>query len=318
MIKIIYLLCLLIITGFVNAQEKKSTQDFYYTCVMHPEIHEDKPGDCPKCGMDLIKVKTKKIKKEVVKKTVSAPPISKKAAAIKKEIAAPKKQEEKTPDPIKNKVSQTQQSSPKTIAKKVRYDLYVRDSIVTIGDKPKHAIAVNGQIPMPTLTFTEGDTAEIYVHNKLKVSTSLHWHGVFVPNKEDGVPFLTQMPIAPGTTHKYTFPVIQNGTHWYHSHSGMQEQIGMYGALILKKKTEDPTFRKGIDDIPQVPIVLSEWTNYNPDNVHRMLHNASDWFAIKKGTTQSYTEAIKQGHFKTKLTNEWKRMLAMDVSGCVL
>jgi FtsP/CotA-like multicopper oxidase with cupredoxin domain len=84
--------------------------------------------------------------------------------------------------------------------------------------------------------------------------------------------------------------------------------------LILKKKSDDPTFRKGIDDIPQVPIILSEWTDYKPENVHRMLHNASDWFAIKKGTTQSYAEAISQGHFKTKATNEWKRMLAMDVS----
>jgi FtsP/CotA-like multicopper oxidase with cupredoxin domain len=192
--------------------------------------------------------------------------------------------------------------------------LYVRDTVVTIGNKPKRAIAVNGQIPMPTLTFTEGDIAEIYVHNELKKGTSLHWHGLYLPNKEDGVPFLTQLPIAPGTTHKYTFPIIQNGTHWYHSHSGLQEQIGMYGSMILKKKPEDETFRKGIDDIPQVPVILSEWTDYKPENVHRMLHNASDWFAIKKGTTQSYTEAIKAGHFKTKLTNEWKRMLAMDVS----
>lgn len=201
-----------------------------------------------------------------------------------------------------------------TAQKVVRYDLYVRDTIVNFSGKDKKAIAVNGQIPMPTLTFTEGDIAEIYVHNELEESTSLHWHGLFLPNKEDGVPFLTQMPIAPQTTHKYTFPIVQNGTHWYHSHSGMQEQIGMYGALILKKKDNDPAFRKGIDDLPTLPVVLSEWTDYNPDNVHRMLHNASDWFAIKKGTTQSYAEAIRNGHFKTKLTNEWKRMLAMDVS----
>jgi CopA family copper-resistance protein len=198
--------------------------------------------------------------------------------------------------------------------KVVRYDLYVKDTIVNFTGKEKRAIAVNGQIPMPTLTFTEGDTAEIHVHNKLKESTSLHWHGLFLPNKEDGVPFLTQMPIEPNTTHIYRFKIIQHGTHWYHSHSGLQEQIGMYGSLILKKRQDDPTFRKGIDDLPTVPIILSEWTDYDPENVHRMLHNASDWFAIKKGTTQSYAEAIKEGHFKTKLTNEWKRMLAMDVS----
>ena len=190
----------------------------------------------------------------------------------------------------------------------------MRDTIVTFGDKPKHAIAVNGQIPMPTLTFTEGDIAEIYVHNELNEDTSLHWHGLFLPNQYDGVPNLTQMPIKPHTTHLYKFPIIQHGTHWYHSHTELQEQIGMYGNFVMLKKPNDPTFRKGIDDLPSVPIVLSEWTDVKPENIHRMLHNATDWFAIQKGTTQSYGEAIQQGHFKTKVTNEWKRMNAMDVS----
>ena len=196
----------------------------------------------------------------------------------------------------------------------VRYDLYVRDTLVNFTGKTKRAIAVNGQIPMPTLTFTQGDTAEIHVYNELKESTSLHWHGLILPNKEDGVPYLTQMPIEPGTTHIYRFPIVQNGTHWYHSHSGLQEQIGMYGSMILNKKNEDASFRKGIDDLPTIPVVISEWTDYNPNNVHRMLHNATDWFAIRKGSTQSYAEAIKEGHFNTKVKNEFKRMLAMDVS----
>jgi FtsP/CotA-like multicopper oxidase with cupredoxin domain len=196
----------------------------------------------------------------------------------------------------------------------VRYHLTVTDTIVNFSGKEKRAIAVNGQIPMPTLTFTEGDIAEIVVHNKLKESTSLHWHGIFLPNKEDGVPYLTQMPIEPNEIFTYRFPIIQSGTHWYHSHSGLQEQIGMYGSLVLLKKKNDPTFRTGIDDLPEVPIILSEWTDIKPENVHRMLHNANDWSAIKKGTVQSYSEAIKAGHFKTKLGNEWKRMLAMDVS----
>ena len=198
--------------------------------------------------------------------------------------------------------------------KVVKYDLTVTDTLVNYSGKEKRAIAVNGQIPMPTLTFTEGDIAEIVVHNKSKESTSLHWHGIYLPNKEDGVPHLTQMPIMPGETFTYKFPIIQNGTHWYHSHSGFQEQIGMYGSLILLKKKDDPNFRKGIDDLPAVPIILSEWTDIKPENVQRMLRNASDWAAIKKGTVQSYSEAISGGHFKTKVGNEWKRMLAMDVS----
>lgn len=196
----------------------------------------------------------------------------------------------------------------------VRYDLYVKDTIVNFSGKEKRAIAVNGQIPMPTLTFTEGDIAEIYVHNELNEETSMHWHGLFLPNQYDGVPNLTQMPIKPHTTHLYKFPIIQHGTHWYHSHTGLQEQIGMYGSFVMNKKAEDPTFRKGIDDLPTVPVILSEWTDMKPENVHRMLHNATDWFAIKKGTTQSYAEAIRSGNFKTKVINEWKRMNAMDVS----
>jgi len=196
----------------------------------------------------------------------------------------------------------------------VRYELFVKDTLVSYAGKEKRAIAVNGQIPMPTLTFTQGDTAEIVVHNQLRESTSLHWHGVFLPNKEDGVPWLTQKPIKAGETYTYRFPVIQNGTHWYHSHSGLQEQIGMYGSFVMKKREDDHTFRKGIDDLPAVPLILSEWTNYDPDNINRMLHNANDWSAIKKGATQSYAEAIKERRLGTKVKNEWKRMLAMDVS----
>lgn len=198
--------------------------------------------------------------------------------------------------------------------KVVHYDLYVTDTLVSYSGKEKKGIAVNGQIPMPTLEFIEGDTAEIVVHNQLKENTSLHWHGLFLPNKDDGVPYLTQLPIKPGTSFTYRFPILQSGTHWYHSHSGLQEQIGMYGSFVMYKRAEDEAFRKRIDDLPSIPLILSEWTNLNPDNVHRMLHNASDWFALKKGATQSYSEAIRSGSFKTKMTNEWKRMLAMDVS----
>ncbi len=216
--------------------------------------------------------------------------------------------------PQSEEIREPRKPMKKYVGKTIRYDLYIKDTIVNFTGKPKRAISVNGLIPMPTLTFTEGDTALIYAHNELDEETSLHWHGLFLPNKEDGVPNLTQMPIKPHTTHIYTFPIIQHGTHWYHSHSGLQEQIGMYGNFVMLKSQNDPTFRPGIDDIPTIPIVLSEWTDYNPKNVHRMLHNATDWFALKKNAVQSYGEALKAGHLKTKFKNEWKRMLAMDVS----
>lgn len=262
---------------------QQPTLPITYTCPMHPEIQETKPGNCPKCGMKLVKdVKQDTVKPEHDMHNMNMEEMHKGNMGNVKMI------ENKEP--------------PRT----VRYDLYITDTMVNFTGKTKHAIAVNGQIPMPTLTFTEGDTAEIYVHNRLKESTSLHWHGVFLPNQFDGVPYLTQMPIEPNTTHIYRFPVIQNGTHWYHSHSGLQEQIGMYGMLIFKKRKDF--------DIPTIPVILSEWADMKPKEIDRSLHNATDWFAIKKGTVQSYSEAIKDGHLKTKLTNEWKRMNAMDVS----
>ncbi|HRH47435.1 MAG TPA: multicopper oxidase domain-containing protein [Panacibacter sp.] len=204
---------------------------------------------------------------------------------------------------VTSKLNYLNAGKPKT----VRYDLYVNDTMVNFSGKMAHAMAINGSIPGPTLTFTEGDTAEIYVHNQMDMETSLHWHGIFLPNQFDGVPYLTQMPIPPHQTHLYKFPVIQNGTYWYHSHTMLQEQSGMFGALILNKRDNEP-------EIPTLPIVLSDWTDMNPKEVDRSLHNATDWFAIKKGSTQSYSEAIKSGNLKTKLTNEWKRMNAMDVS----
>ena len=308
--KIIILIFFAIAANFyVGAQEPMkmpmTKEANSYTCPMHPEIHSTKPGNCPKCGMKLVLEKPK----APVKKVVPAP---KKKMDMPEEIPQDTtKHVHHMEDMGKEKISDKKDDAIKTIVnntppKVVRYDLYIRDTMVNFTGKSKRAIAVNGQIPMPTLTFTEGDTAEIYVHNELNETTSLHWHGVFLPNQFDGVPNLTQMPIEPRTTHLYRFPIIQNGTHWYHSHSGLQEQIGMYGTMILNK-------RKDLD-IPTIPIVLSEWTDMNPKEVDRSLHNATDWFAIKKGTTQSFSEAIKSGHLKTKLTNEWKRMNAMDVS----
>ncbi len=295
-----------------------------YTCTMHPEIQSSKPGNCPKCGMKLVVQKAK-----TVKPKASAP--DKKAQPAKTsdmgDMKMPMKEEAKKTDNMENmggmemgdnssamdniKKAKVNLGAIKTITnnqapRTVRYDLYIADTTVTFGKKTKRAIAVNGQIPMPTLTFTEGDTALIYVHNNLDEEISLHWHGLFLPNQMDGVPFLTQMPIKPHSTYIYKFPIVQTGTHWYHSHSGLQEQIGMYGAFIMNKKKEW--------DIPTIPIVLSEWTDMKPEEVQRSLKNANDWFAIKKGTTQSYAEAIRTGHFKTKINNEWKRMNAMDVS----
>ncbi len=188
----------------------------------------------------------------------------------------------------------------------VRYDLTIDHKMVHYSGKMKHAIAINNQIPAPTLEFTEGDIAEIYVKNNLDEESSLHWHGILLPNEQDGVPYLTTTPIKPKGTHFFTFPIRQNGTYWYHSHSNLQEQKGLYGAFIIKKRDEPP--------MPSYTVLLSDWTDEHPHEVMRMLKNANDWFAIKKDAVQSYSEAAKAKALKQKFRQEWQRMNAMDVS----
>ena len=189
---------------------------------------------------------------------------------------------------------------------RVIYHLYITDTVVNYTGKNVDAIAVNGTIPGPALYFTEGDTAEIHVHNEMMMESSVHWHGIILPNKYDGVSYLTTPPIKPMQTWVATFPIVQNGTYWYHSHTMLQEQSGQYGAFIIHKKQPDT--------LKEYTVLLSDWTNDKPEQVQRRLHNATDWYAIKKRSVQDYAAAIKQKQFGTKLTNERKRMLAMDVS----
>ncbi len=305
-----------------NTQQQQAK--VVYTCVMHPEVQQDKAGSCPKCGMTLIK------------KTVQ---VSQPSTATDSD-----KQTQNNEQALADKIvgSKVNLAPGKTVV----YHLYVRDTTVNYTSKEKRAIAINGSIPAPTLTFTEGDTAEIWLHNQLKEETSLHWHGIILPNRFDGVPFLTTKPIHPGDTYVYKFKIVQNGTYWYHSHSALQEQVGMYGALILKKREEEKINQtaaatatnhtvsttamnhSGMDmhnlstgllqsnsaAVKHYNVVLSEWADENPMQTQRRLRTANDWFSIKKGSTQSYAEAIKEGQFRTKLVNEWKRMKAMDVS----
>jgi FtsP/CotA-like multicopper oxidase with cupredoxin domain len=96
------------------------------------------------------------------------------------------------------------------------------------------AMTINDAIPGPTLRFREGDVARIYVKNEMDVETSIHWHGILLPNFQDGVPYVTTPPIIPGTTFIYEFPIKHTGTYWYHSHTGLQEQRGIYGSIVIE------------------------------------------------------------------------------------
>lgn len=189
---------------------------------------------------------------------------------------------------------------------RVIYHLYVADTMVNFTGRKAAAIAINDAIPAPTLYFTEGDTAEIHVHNTMHMETSVHWHGLILPNEQDGVSYLTTAPIRAMSEHVFEFPLVQHGTYWYHSHTMLQEQSGMYGAIVIQPKQALP--------YPEKVVLLSDWINESPHQLERSLHYATDWYAIKKGATQNYFQAIREGKLGVKLVNEWKRMLAMDVS----
>jgi FtsP/CotA-like multicopper oxidase with cupredoxin domain len=192
-------------------------------------------------------------------------------------------------------------------AREVVYNLTIAAQHVDITGKPVHAMTINGGIPGPTLRFKEGDMAVIHVHNSMEHETSIHWHGMLVPPDMDGVPFLTFPPIKAGSTFTYRFPIRQNGTYWYHSHTHLQEQVGVYGAIVI-----DP--ESGREHSREHVVVLSDWTNRNPQEVLRSLRRGSEFFSIKKKTAQSVLGAAKTGTLAEFFQREAMRMPAMDLS----
>lgn len=197
----------------------------------------------------------------------------------------------------------------------VEYTLDIAETEIAPAGKPVRALTINGSVPGPTLRFREGEIARIHVRNRLaKGETSTHWHGLLVPNIEDGVPYITTPPINAGETRTFEFMLKHAGTYWYHSHTGLQEQRGVYGSIVVEPK-KDASPRA---DLPRIDreevIVLSDWTNENADDIMRWLLRGSDWYAIRKGTAQSLFGAIKAGHFKDYLNREKSRLPPMDVS----
>ncbi len=191
--------------------------------------------------------------------------------------------------------------------KRVSYDLYITDTIVNYTGKPVKAMAINGHIPGPTLNFIEGDTAYIRVHNRRKTTTSIHWHGILVPNKYDGVPYLSTIPIMPGSTYTNIIPLRQTGTFWYHSHTELDEQSGLFGSIVIQPQVKKINY-------PEQVLLFSDWTNYQPKEVLRMLKRGTDWFPIQKGSVLSYGGAITKGYLGDKLKLDWMRMPAMDLA----
>ena len=126
------------------------------------------------------------------------------------------------------------------------------------------------------IRFKVGDVARIHVVNGLKnEEVSSHWHGLLLPNVEDGVPYVTTPPIVPGKSRTFEFPLKHAGTYWYHSHTGLQEQRGVYGSIVI-----EPKGGERVKADKEAVLVLSDWTNEDPQEVMRTLMRASDWYAI--------------------------------------
>jgi CopA family copper-resistance protein len=185
------------------------------------------------------------------------------------------------------------------------FDLTIDSITVNFTGRPSRATAVNGSTPGPVLRWREGDTVTISLANRLKHATSIHWHGVRVPADMDGVPGLSFDGIPPGETFEYRFPVRQSGTYWYHSHSGFQEQTGLIGALIIDPRDHDP-----IEFDREYVVLLSDWTDANPETIFRNLKAQSDYYNYHRLTLPNFISASKKDGFGSTVSQRlaWARM----------
>lgn len=197
----------------------------------------------------------------------------------------------------------------KASAATVEYDLTIARQEVNFTGDPVQAMTLNGQLPGPTLRFTEGDHAVIRVHNQMDMETSVHWHGILLPNNMDGVPFVTYPPIAPGQTFTYEFDLRQSGTYWYHSHTLFQEQRGLFGSLVIAPKAEGE-----FDRMRDQVVMLSDWTDEDASSVLHTLKRGSEWYSIRKGSGQSILGAARLGMLGAYFSRELQRMPPMDLS----
>lgn len=160
-----------------------------------------------------------------------------------------------------------------------RFDLHIGETLVNFTGKQRRAITVNNQLPAPTLRWREGERVTLRVTNHLKVDTSIHWHGIILPTGMDGVPGLSFAGIKPGQTFTYSFDVNQSGTYWYHSHSGFQEQQGLYGAIVVEPASPEP-----VSFDREHVVMLSDWSDNAPEDIYATLKKVSHYYNMNERT----------------------------------
>ncbi|BAP44003.1 twin-arginine translocation pathway signal:copper-resistance protein CopA [Pseudomonas sp. StFLB209] len=167
------------------------------------------------------------------------------------------------------------------------FELFIGETPVNITGRPRTALTINNGLPGPLLRWREGDTVTVRVRNRLQEPTSIHWHGIILPANMDGVPGLSFAGIAPDGMYEYRFKVRQNGTYWYHSHSGLQEQAGVYGPLIIDARQPEP-FEYQREHV----VMLTDWTDEKPATLLKKLKQQGDYYNRQKRTLIDFIDDV--------------------------
>ncbi len=197
------------------------------------------------------------------------------------------------------------------------FNLSIKRKPLQIGSRMGNPITLNGSIPGPLIRLREGRDVILNVTNHLDEDTSIHWHGVLLPNGMDGVPLVTFPGIKPGETFTYRYPVRQHGTYWYHSHSGLQEQLGHYGPLVIDPAEPEP-FHFDRDYV----VMLSDWTFHDPHTVYAKLKKAEGYYNYQKRTVADFFDDVQKKGWRNAWAERgmWGRMRMssrdiLDVTG---
>jgi len=198
------------------------------------------------------------------------------------------------------------------------FNLEIGALAVNFTGQPGMATVVNGRLPAPLLRWREGDVITLRVSNRLSAPSSIHWHGIIVPADMDGVPGLSFEGIGPGATYVYRFKVNQSGTYWYHSHSRFQEQTGLYGPIVIEPRGGE----RHCADREHV-VLLSEWTDRDPEHIYRTLKRRSNYFNFGRRTLGDFFNDVRKQGWEPTMADRrmWGQMRMdptdlADVSGC--
>ncbi|MCE4054704.1 copper resistance system multicopper oxidase [Pseudomonas sp. Au-Pse12] len=185
------------------------------------------------------------------------------------------------------------------------FDLFIGETPVNITGSARTAMTINGTLPGPLLRWREGETVTLRVKNRLDQDTSIHWHGIILPANMDGVPGLSFHGIAPNGMYEYKFKVHQNGTYWYHSHSGLQEQAGVYGPIVIDSKEPEP-FKYDRDYV----VMLTDWTDEDPRRVMAKLKKQSGYYNHHKRTVSDFINDVSSNGWSATVADRkmWAEM----------